>query len=267
MNEEIKTLNNEEKNMSNFNYENLKKLRIDNHMTQEELAKRIFVSRSIISDWETNKKIPVVDNIVKLTEIFNVPINAFIDTKNHVEDILSKTEKSFNKEKILAIIKIIALLFIVSLFLIIRRYFIISNISNNLNENTNTPYIEKRYKMDNGQIKDYQVLDIVSSEDNVVDIKLYDMENQNIETIKKKNDDFIYNLKLRILNNLNMLEKIYYTFNVNLKIDTYKNYYMIQYKGNKNNVLEEKINRDKVLVEERTEYISENTYIKYTFEL
>lgn len=79
--------------MSNFKYENLKRLRIENHMTQEELAKRIFVSRSIISDWETNNKIPVVDNIVKLTEIFNVPINTLIDTNTHFEDTFNKENK------------------------------------------------------------------------------------------------------------------------------------------------------------------------------
>lgn len=57
----------------------------------------------------------------------------------------------------------------------IRRYYIIFNISDNSKEIINTSYIEKKYKVDNGQIKDYQVLDIVCSEDNVVDIELYEL--------------------------------------------------------------------------------------------
>lgn len=37
----------------------LKKLRADNHLTQDELAEKIMVTRTAVSKWETNKGYPV----------------------------------------------------------------------------------------------------------------------------------------------------------------------------------------------------------------
>lgn len=50
----------------------LKKIRQDNNLTQEELAKKIDTSRSNIANYENNKNMPSIDILNKLSKIFNV---------------------------------------------------------------------------------------------------------------------------------------------------------------------------------------------------
>lgn len=50
----------------------LKKLRQDNNLTQDELAKKINTSRSNIANYENGKNKPSVEVLEKLSELFNV---------------------------------------------------------------------------------------------------------------------------------------------------------------------------------------------------
>lgn len=54
---------------------NLKKIRQDNNLTQEELAKKIDTSRSNIANYENDKNMPSIDILEKLSEIFNCSID------------------------------------------------------------------------------------------------------------------------------------------------------------------------------------------------
>lgn len=58
--------------------EKLKKLRNDNQLTQDELAEKIFVTRTAISKWETNKGYPSIDNLKQLSELFHISIDELI---------------------------------------------------------------------------------------------------------------------------------------------------------------------------------------------
>lgn len=53
----------------------LKKIRQDNNLTQEELAKKINTSRSNIANYENDKNMPSIDILEKLSEIFNCSID------------------------------------------------------------------------------------------------------------------------------------------------------------------------------------------------
>lgn len=53
----------------------ISKKRIMLNMTQEELAKRMNVSKSAVAKWETNAGIPNRDNIEKLAVLINVSID------------------------------------------------------------------------------------------------------------------------------------------------------------------------------------------------
>ena len=48
------------------------KLRKENGMTQEDLAKSLYTDRSIISKWERGLYIPKHDIILKISNLFNV---------------------------------------------------------------------------------------------------------------------------------------------------------------------------------------------------
>lgn len=45
------------------------------HMTQEQLATRLFVSKSAIAKWETDRGIPDRDNLYRLAEVLGVTVN------------------------------------------------------------------------------------------------------------------------------------------------------------------------------------------------
>ena len=64
----------------------IKQLRNINKMTQEELANKLYVSRQAVSNWETGKDVPTVDNVKDICIIFNVSI-ADIYAGEKVNDI------------------------------------------------------------------------------------------------------------------------------------------------------------------------------------
>ena len=49
---------------------NIRDLRQQKHLTQEELAERLFVTRQTISNYENGRTRPDVDQILRLAEIF-----------------------------------------------------------------------------------------------------------------------------------------------------------------------------------------------------
>lgn len=64
---------------------NLKKIRQDNDLTQDELAKKINTSRSNIANYENDKNMPSIDILEKLSEVFNCSIDYLLgksDIKN-----------------------------------------------------------------------------------------------------------------------------------------------------------------------------------------
>lgn len=57
---------------------NIKTLRIEKHLTQEELAERISVTRQTISSWETNRTQPDIEMLENLSGFFGVGIEELI---------------------------------------------------------------------------------------------------------------------------------------------------------------------------------------------
>ena len=58
--------------------EKLKKLRTDNQLTQDELAEQIFVTRTAISKWETDKGYPSIESLKQLSALFHISIDELI---------------------------------------------------------------------------------------------------------------------------------------------------------------------------------------------
>lgn len=63
-------------------------LRKNNNLTQEEMAKKLFVTRQAVSRWENGETVPNVDTLKLISNIFDVSINSLItDSKlNDVQD-------------------------------------------------------------------------------------------------------------------------------------------------------------------------------------
>ena len=73
---------------------NLKKIRQEKNMTQEELAKRINTSRSNIANYENDKNMPSIDILNKLSEILNCTTDYLLGKSN----IRSTNELDLEKE-------------------------------------------------------------------------------------------------------------------------------------------------------------------------
>lgn len=64
-------------------------LRAQANITQEELAARLFVSRELVSKWETGKSKPDYKMLVKAADVFSVSIDELLDKDRILEEELS----------------------------------------------------------------------------------------------------------------------------------------------------------------------------------
>ena len=62
--------------------ENLKRLRLLNNLTQDEVAEALQISRQSISKWERDETLPVITFIVPLAKILNCNIVDLFETIN-----------------------------------------------------------------------------------------------------------------------------------------------------------------------------------------
>lgn len=74
--------------------ERLKKARTSQGITQEYVAKQLYVSRQTVSRWEQGKTLPNIHVIKKLSEIYNVSIEDLVN-----ETIIEKKRKEELKVK------------------------------------------------------------------------------------------------------------------------------------------------------------------------
>ena len=118
--------------------EKLYELRKKNNWSQEELAEKLNVSRQTISKWESNKAIPELDKLVKLSEIYNITLDELIKNSIQSDNVtFNSTKKSKKKLKIILIIFLIFIILFIIIFSInmSNRISIITDISKYYKEN------------------------------------------------------------------------------------------------------------------------------------
>ena len=87
--------------------EKIKKLRIENGLTQEEMAEKLYLSRQAVTAWEGNRTKPDIESLTILSKLFNVPLKYFLD-----EDEKSVVEPKINKKCIRPLPIILAIVLI-----------------------------------------------------------------------------------------------------------------------------------------------------------
>lgn len=100
--------------MSEFFSDKLKKLRLSKNLTQDQLAKLIYVSRSAVAKWEQNRGFPNIDAFQRISKIFEVSIDDLLSDKE-----LKILEITNNKKKISLQRKIIISLSILTAIILI----------------------------------------------------------------------------------------------------------------------------------------------------
>lgn len=59
--------------------EYLKKLRTENNLSQEKLGEKLGLSRQSVSKWEQGNAAPDIENIVKLSKLYNVSVESILN--------------------------------------------------------------------------------------------------------------------------------------------------------------------------------------------
>lgn len=96
--------------------EKLYELRRKKHLSQEQLAQELDLSRQAISKWEKGDNKPDLDNLKKLADIFNVKIEYLIDDEATDEEVTVPTQNSLNKKIIVSFVLSACLCFVLGFF-------------------------------------------------------------------------------------------------------------------------------------------------------
>ena len=58
--------------------ENIRRLRKNAKMSQEDLAEKLSVVRQTISKWERGLSVPDAEMVIKIADLFNVPVSELL---------------------------------------------------------------------------------------------------------------------------------------------------------------------------------------------
>ena len=83
--------------------ERLKDLRVQNDMTQEDVASKLFVTKQAVSRWENGNCLPDVGTLGKLAELFDVNIDYLLTGNDNVK--IEKEIEIVEKEKVVKVEK------------------------------------------------------------------------------------------------------------------------------------------------------------------
>lgn len=82
--------------------EKLQMLRKQNNLTQEQLANKLFVSRTAISKWESGKGYPNINSLKAISNLFSVSIDELLSSEEII--ILAEGENRQTIQKIFSLI-------------------------------------------------------------------------------------------------------------------------------------------------------------------
>ena len=94
--------------------EKIQKLRNQNKWTQEQLAEKLYVSRTAVSKWESGKGYPNIDSLKDIAKLFNKTIDELLSSEEIID--IAKKENTSNIKRtnnlIYGLLDIISVLFI-----------------------------------------------------------------------------------------------------------------------------------------------------------
>ncbi|MFM2488935.1 helix-turn-helix transcriptional regulator [Enterococcus avium] len=70
--------------------EKIRRLRLEQELSQKDLAEKLEVSRQAIAKWETNRGIPDIDNLKRIAQLFQVSIDYLVNDQEPIDNHLIK---------------------------------------------------------------------------------------------------------------------------------------------------------------------------------
>lgn len=74
----------------------IKKLRIGQNLSQDDLAEKLYISRQAVSKWENGEATPDIDKLVQLAEIFGVSLDYLVLGKEPEKEIVVEQRGKMN---------------------------------------------------------------------------------------------------------------------------------------------------------------------------
>ena len=87
---------------------NIKRLRAENGLTQEQLAEKLFISRQSVSSWENDRTQPDLEMLGKLSELFGVSVEELVYGKKR--NVSLETQKPDHNSTLIIIFSILGTL-------------------------------------------------------------------------------------------------------------------------------------------------------------
>lgn len=109
----------------------IKEKRTKSGLTQEDLAKKLHVSRSTISNWEINRNYPDIKLIVNISNILDIPLKELLQEDSDIVNRLSEDtiiRKKISKRN--KILYFLIFILIISLLSVVIYFSNINDISN-----------------------------------------------------------------------------------------------------------------------------------------
>ena len=75
--------------------EKIQKYRKDLNLSQEELGQKLLVSRQTISLWEKDQTVPTIDNLMRLSEIFEISVDEILNSENKEQNAEIQPNESY----------------------------------------------------------------------------------------------------------------------------------------------------------------------------
>ena len=104
--------------------EKLIKLRKENKLTQDKLAEKINISRQSISKWENGHGYPDIENLIKISDLYNLSLDELLKDDKKLEKKIIKDSKS-NKYHLISVLYMLAILIYIGYFYFKFKIFMI----------------------------------------------------------------------------------------------------------------------------------------------
>lgn len=80
---------------------NLRRLRTENGCTQEQIAEKLNISRQAYSNYETGKRVPDIDILIRIADIYEVSLEQLITQTCTGNGIINETSGPYYTGKVL----------------------------------------------------------------------------------------------------------------------------------------------------------------------
>ncbi|MBE7089233.1 MAG: helix-turn-helix transcriptional regulator [Clostridiales bacterium] len=79
--------------------EKIKKLRLENSLTQKDLAEKLYVTAQAVSRWENNEVEPSITTIAEIAKVFNISMSELLGEEQQPVKVVKETEYVYKEQK------------------------------------------------------------------------------------------------------------------------------------------------------------------------